>query len=263
MLAFGEPTPIVTEVAPALGPTSGGTAVTITGANFEGATAVKFGSNPAASFSVTSGKTITAVAPAGAGTVDVTVASPTGTSPPVTGDRFTYQKPPTILKLSTKSGPTAGNTPVTIGGTEFTGATQVTFGGVSVAFKVQSPTTITTTSPAGVAGAVDVVVSTPGGSSAISSKDRFSYTPTIESVTPNGGPVAGGTPVTVNGTGFALGSTATTFKFGLGKPTSVNCTSSTTCTMTAPAGSAGTVNVVATVNKVKSPVNPGDAYTYS
>jgi len=263
MLAFGEPTPIVTGLSPSLGAATGGTPVTISGHNFEGATAVKFGATAATSFSVTSATTIEAVAPAGTGTVDVTVTSPNGTSPPVTGDRFTYAKAPTILRLSAKSGPTEGKTPVTITGTEFTGATKVTFGGVSALFKVTSSTSIEATSPPGSVGAVEIQVTTPGGTSATSTKDRFSYTPTVEAVAPNGGPVAGKTSVTVTGTGFALGSTATTFRFGLAKATEVNCTSSTSCTMTSPAGSAGTVNVVATVNKVKSPVNPGDGYTYS
>ena len=46
--------PTVTNVNPNTGPTSGGTSVTITGTNFSGATAVSFGSNAAASFTVNS-----------------------------------------------------------------------------------------------------------------------------------------------------------------------------------------------------------------
>jgi RHS repeat-associated protein len=66
--------PIVNGVSPCTGSTAGGTTVVITGLNFTGASAVKFGSTPAASFSVTSSTSITAVAPAGAtGPVDVTV----------------------------------------------------------------------------------------------------------------------------------------------------------------------------------------------
>ena len=57
---------------------------------------------------------------------------------------------------------------------------------------------------------------------------------------------------------------ATAFKFGKGKAAAVSCESTTSCTMKAPAGTAGTVNVTATVNKATSPVNaPADAYTYS
>jgi hypothetical protein len=81
---------VVTGVSPNSGPASGGTSVTITGAHLDGATAVKFGSANAAGFSIDSPTSITARAPAGAGTVDVTVATPGGASPAVAGDRFTY-----------------------------------------------------------------------------------------------------------------------------------------------------------------------------
>src|SRR6516162_3151416 len=71
--------PAVTNVSPNTGPTSGGTNVTITGTNFSGATAVRFGSNAAGSFTVNSATQITATSPAGSGTVDVTVTTEGGT----------------------------------------------------------------------------------------------------------------------------------------------------------------------------------------
>ena len=74
--------PTVGLVAPSSGPTSGGTSVTVTGTNFTGVTAVKFGTTTAASFSVTSTTSIAVPAPAGsAGTVDVTVAAAGGRAP--------------------------------------------------------------------------------------------------------------------------------------------------------------------------------------
>jgi alpha-tubulin suppressor-like RCC1 family protein len=82
--------PVITKLTPNVGLTSGGTVVTITGANFTGTTAVAFGANSATSFTVNSESTITAVAPAGSSTVDVTVTSPEGTSAIVTADHFTY-----------------------------------------------------------------------------------------------------------------------------------------------------------------------------
>jgi hypothetical protein len=74
------PAPRVLSVGPAIGRTSGGSPVTIIGSGFTGATAVKFGSADASSFSVESDSLITAVAPSGSGTVDVTVTTPGGTS---------------------------------------------------------------------------------------------------------------------------------------------------------------------------------------
>src|SRR2546428_12996670 len=68
----------------------GGSSVTITGTNFSGAAAVRFGNNAAGSFTVNSATQITATSPAGIGTVDVTVTTAGGTSATSTGDRFTY-----------------------------------------------------------------------------------------------------------------------------------------------------------------------------
>jgi hypothetical protein len=83
------PLPTATSVAPNHGPASGGTTVTISGTNLTGATAVTFGSTNATSFTVNSETLITAVAPAGIGTVDVTVTTPDGTSAAGEADRFT------------------------------------------------------------------------------------------------------------------------------------------------------------------------------
>ena len=83
--------PIVTRVSPNTGPPSGGTVVAITGQQLSGATAVKFGSTPATSFTVNSATSITATAPAGTGVVDVTVTSPTGTSITSALDQFNYR----------------------------------------------------------------------------------------------------------------------------------------------------------------------------
>ncbi|WP_369125177.1 IPT/TIG domain-containing protein, partial [Cryobacterium sp. RTS3] len=61
------------------GPATGGTSVVITGTNFTGATAVKFGLSNASGFTVNSATQITATAPSGSGTVDITVVTGGGT----------------------------------------------------------------------------------------------------------------------------------------------------------------------------------------
>src|SRR5262245_32108704 len=83
------PAPTVTNINPNIGPSSGGSSVTITGTNFSGATAVTFGNNAAGSFTVNSATQITATSPAGIGTVDIRVTTAGGTSPISTG-RFSY-----------------------------------------------------------------------------------------------------------------------------------------------------------------------------
>jgi hypothetical protein len=84
--------PSVTDVSPASGPTAGGTTVTVTGSGFTGATAVSFGSDPGLDLSIASDTQLTVTAPptATSGAVDVTVATPSGTSATGEADQFTY-----------------------------------------------------------------------------------------------------------------------------------------------------------------------------
>jgi hypothetical protein len=83
---------------------------------------------------------------------------------------------PTIKKLSPKKGTAGTETPVTITGTGFTGATAVRFGSLEATnVKVDSATSITATSPKGDAGEVEVSVATHGGVSAPVAKDHFTF----------------------------------------------------------------------------------------
>jgi alpha-tubulin suppressor-like RCC1 family protein len=83
--------PKVGSVSPTGGSVAGGTEVTITGTKLSGATTVRFGGEPATSFTVNSSTSITAIAPAhAAGTVDVTVITAGGASKRKTGDHYTY-----------------------------------------------------------------------------------------------------------------------------------------------------------------------------
>src|SRR5262249_31924411 len=90
--------PTVTAVKPALGPTSGGTVVVLTGTNFTNVTDVFFGVTRATTFHVDSPTRITATDPAhAAGTVDVRVVTTTANSPVATADHFTYADPQTLV----------------------------------------------------------------------------------------------------------------------------------------------------------------------
>ncbi|HEY0515826.1 MAG TPA: IPT/TIG domain-containing protein, partial [Solirubrobacteraceae bacterium] len=85
--------PVVTKLSPKAGPSSGGTAVKITGTGFSAPATVKFGSTGATSVTVNSSTSITAVSPPGTkGTVDVTVTTAAGTSGIVKKDHFKYKK---------------------------------------------------------------------------------------------------------------------------------------------------------------------------
>jgi hypothetical protein len=179
---------------------------------------------------------------------------------------FESGKPPVVKKLKPLKGSSAGGTSVTIKG-EFLGdATAVTFGEtVTKDITHDSPESITVISPAGV-GTVDVTVTTTSGESKASSAARFTYgNPSVTGISPNNGPTAGGTEVTITGSGFEPGTSATTFVFGKAAATSVECSSSTTCTAVSPPavkGKAGVVQVRATVNGKKSPAKTDD-FTYT
>src|SRR2546427_6646383 len=83
--------PVITSIKPDAGPTAGGNTVTIAGTCFNGATGVSFGGTPSPNFQVTSDVSITAVAPAGAaGTIDITITGPAGTSAIAPADNYTY-----------------------------------------------------------------------------------------------------------------------------------------------------------------------------
>lgn len=186
---------------------------------------------------------------------------------------------PTVTSVTPSSGPAAGGTSVIIGGTNFKKVQMVKFGSTNAtSFAVNSAKSITAVSPPDVAGKVDVTVTTAKGTSPISATDTFEFTPTITGVSPNTGPPAGGTPVTITGSGFAVGKSATGFRFGLreegeefdtAEAVGVNCTTTTECTVTTPEISDllyeegfATVDVTAIVNNVASPQTPEDRFHY-
>ncbi|MGH9093466.1 MAG: IPT/TIG domain-containing protein, partial [Acidimicrobiales bacterium] len=188
----------VTSVLPNAGPLAGGETVTVAGTFFTGATAVDFGGTPATSFSVVNAGTVTAVEPPGtAGTVDVTVTTPLGTSAATPADHYTYTNGPIVTGVAPASGPPAGGTSVTITGLQLATATAVDFGSLPAAgVTQQSATQVTAVSPPQAAGTVDVTVANAEGTSITSALDRFTYTvPGYWTVASDGGIFAfGGAP---------------------------------------------------------------------
>jgi large repetitive protein len=250
--------PTVTSVSPSSGPASGGTVVTIDGSGFTAASTVNFGTTAATNVTFVSATQISATAPAGAGLVDVTVTTASETSATSSSDQFSYV--PSVTSVSPSSGPTSGGTVVTIDGSGFTSAATVKFG-TAAATNVTyvSATQITAAAPAGTGSGVDITVTTAGGTSATSSSDQFSYAPSVTSVSPNSGLASGGTVVTINGSGFTNGSTV---DFGTTAATSVTFVSATQITATAPAGTAGALNITVTTAGETSATSSSDQFTY-
>jgi large repetitive protein len=262
-----DPTPValVSAVSPLTG--GAGTAVTVGGSGFSGAVAVYFGT-AAATFEVDGDDQIRAWAPAGpTGLVDVTVTAPGGASAAGIADQFTYipLKPPkpAPLTLSPNFGSLAGGTFVTLLGSGFTNATAVTFGGVAAQFKVISDGQIAAASPpapGGTAQAVDVIVTTPIGTSTAVPQDGFTYAalPAVSQITPAEAPYLGGTDVVIGGSGFSgvdavlFGVTPATFQFW----------SDGVVTATAPPG-VGTTHVVVRTKLGLSAPGPASSFTYA
>ncbi len=260
--------PVVTGISPSAGPLAAGTTVTISGTGLSGATAItfdpplSFGTNPATNINCTA-KSCTVTAPAGAaGTVDVQVTTIGGTSATSSADQYTYTAAPAVTAVSPSAGPITAGTIVTITGTNLTGTTAITFGTAKATTVSCTATVCTGKAPAGVAGTVDVQVTTPGGSSATSSADQYTYlaAPTVTAVSPSAGPITAGTTVTITGTNLT-GATAITFGTN-GAASGISCTA-TSCTALAPSGAAGAINVTVTTAGGTSATSSASKYTYT
>src|SRR5208283_539421 len=103
-------------------------------------------------------------------------------------------------------------------------------------YTIVSDTSITATSPAHAAGVADITVTNETGTSSTSSADHFTYdaVPTVTAVSPAAGPIAGGTTVTITGTGFADAIATTGVKFASTNASSYTIVSDTSITATSP-----------------------------
>ncbi|MBO8194636.1 IPT/TIG domain-containing protein [Streptomyces oryzae] len=253
--------PTAASIVPTSGPVTGGTPFTITGTNLTGAN-VLFGGVPATGVVVDpSGNSLTGVTPPGIapGNVPVTVITPNGTATVPGG--FTYLAvTPTADSIVPTSGPVTGGTPFTITGTNLTSA-NVLFGGLPATGVVVDPSgnSLTGVTPAGLApGNVTVTVVTPNGTANV--PGGFTYTavaPTADTITPNSGPAAGGTPFVITGTGLTGGSVT------IGGNAATGVTVDPTGTLlfgTAPAGTVGNQPVVVTTPGGTATVPGGFTY---
>ena len=260
LYTYGSPT--VTSVSTDVGPTAGGTSVTIAGTGFAPDSKVTFGSQAATAVTVTSSTSITATAPAGtAGSVDVTVTTPAGTSPTSIYDLFAYGAP-VIASVAPDAGPLAGGNDVIVAGAGFVPGLTVYFGNVESpsATVLAGGTGFTAVVPAGTAGPVDITVSTPMGTSTTSTADLYFYgAPTVTKISPASGTTTGGTAVTISGTGFAPDATVA---FGLQAATSVAVDSPSSITAIAPAANPGVIDVRVGIPAGLSAMSAADLFEY-
>lgn len=215
--------PAVYSVDPAQGLDTVAPTVTVNGVNLSGITSAHFGAMAATNWitgpPLFANDTHTTVygpiqSP---GTVDVTITTGGGTSAINAGDVYTYLPEPAtaVTALGPDRGPAAGGTTMYVEGAGFTGATAVAFGSASAAgFTVVDDDLIQAVSPGGV-GQVDVIVTTPRGSSSASAADLYTYlSPPLAPLNPNAvaGPYGSGTAgVTWSAPSFDGGSAITQY----------------------------------------------------
>lgn len=266
---YNLPAPAISGISPATGPLNGGTAVTISGTNFLSGDTVKFGGTSATNVNVVSGTSITAVTPAHtSGKVDVVVTHSGGSSSGTLSAGFEYIAPNqiTVTSFNPTTGPTSGNTLVTITGTNFQAGATVTFGtSPATHVIVVNSTTITALTPLGpatqqVAVPVSVTVTNPDSTTATLGGFQYTVPPlAVLSLEPPAGPPAGGNVVTLIGAGFTS-ALASTVKFGGVSATNVQVINAVNMKVTVPAHAAGAVDVALTVGATTSTAT--NAYVY-
>ncbi|MFT4218614.1 MAG: IPT/TIG domain-containing protein [Micropruina sp.] len=256
--------PSVTGVSPARGRTAGKTVVTLTGQGFSGAKRVAFGTNIGSRLTIISDTKLQVAAPAGKGTVPVRVTTKAGATSPKSGKAiYRYVSAPTVAKVSPKSGSADGKTSVTITGKNFVDVTGVRFGNApGTDIRVISEKKLVVSTPAHAAGTVYVRVATAHGTSPKTTHGKFSFAagPTVREISPTSGPEAGGTTVTITGSGFTE---LTQVTFGGVPGTNLNVISSRKLTVTTPPRKDGVVDVLVTGRYGTSQPTTATRYTYT
>lgn len=249
------PTPLtVTSVLPAIGPSSGGTNVTLLGTGFEAGVAIVFGDAGATDITVVNNQVVSLTTPAhSAGPVDISVIAPDGQSTVVSGG-FVYGDPPPPLPLTIASvqpgqGNASGGTSVTLLGTQFQPGMAVLFGNVAATdVQVINSQIATAKTPANAPGMVDVsIIDNQSTATRTVAYEYLDDGPQIVSVTPNIGPDTGGTQVTINGSGFCENAAVL---FGALAATNVDVINSQLLTAISPPQAAGTVDISVNCNGV-------------
>ncbi len=140
-------------------------------------------------------------------------------------------KAPVIKKVNPHKGSPAGGNEVTITGKQFEHIVGVYFGATEAEIVQEGTEKLEVVAPPGV-GKVEVTVLTEFGTS---EGKTYEYgKPQLTSLSPDEGPLGGGTEVTVTGAGFEVGEHGTAFEFGKATATQVDCTSTTSCVVIAP-----------------------------
>src|SRR3989344_2781582 len=197
--------PIINDMSPRKGPTSGGTRVIITGGNFSASGAAVAFDGVQGTIISRSANSIVVDTPqhSGTGTVAMRITNPDGIFADSPNFQFTYGNP-IITGLNPASGPLSGGTEVTISGDFFTTNPTVTFGGTQGQIVSASLNSIRVRTPSqNSAGTVAIRVTNPNNAFADSPNFQFTYEASVPPPPPP--PSGGGNLATPPGTDGPLG----------------------------------------------------------
>jgi hypothetical protein len=232
--------PHVLGVSPARGPSSGGIEAEVVGGGFAPDARVLFGDAEAQVLDRVDVHRIRVVVPAHvAGTVDVRVDSTVAVATLVGG--FAYFRALTCEAPSPSSGPVEGGTRITLSGSGFTGGVRVRVGALLAETTVIDENTLSAVTPPGSVGPVDVVVD--NGEATCKVPRGFVYLDDLQvlAIQPNNGAVAGGTKVTIIGSGFV--GRDLVVRFAEGDGTELEVVDPATLRVRTPPGIPGPVDV--------------------
>jgi len=252
----------VNQFSPQEGRTTGGNLLAILGSNFPPQVSVAIGGKPITQMEVTD-KLITGLTPPGAeGEHDIWLTAP-GLDYSIHVGKFIYNPPSNVVveRITPDNGKQAGGDMATIAGSGFLPGATVAIGGVEATDTGVIPTLISFTVPPGTEGAKDVVVTNPDGQKATLHRGyTYNPFPVIKRVEPrHGGPLRGGTEITITGSNFIEGVVVT---IGEKRVQQLDFFSPTELRLETPPGTAGPKPVRVT-NPDGQEVVKEDGFTYN
>lgn len=260
--------PTIGSVEPASGPTAGGTVATVHGQGFTKDTEISIGGAKATVLEVTSTVALQIVTPPGPlGKATVTAVTKYGSGLLPGGYVYSDDKGQAatqILSVAPAEGPMTGGNTVALIATGLVSAsdTTVLIGNKSakiVKVSAAAHTALVTVPKASVAGPVDITLITSKGSDKAIAGYKYLDQLSLLSATPPIGPAAGGTTVSLKGSGFAKGKPMV--KIGALPAAAVTVVSDAELTVVTPPGTAGYVDIVVKVGEGVAALKNGFSYT--
>jgi hypothetical protein len=243
---------------PTHGPAAGDSAVTVVGSGFDASTTFQVGGSSAMVLALPDPHVAVVMVQAGPANQWVAVSASAGAAQASLGHGYHYNL--ALGSVSPPSGASEGGDPVTLRGAGFTSGLEVFFAGLPATdVSTSSATAVAATTPVG-SGAAEVRVRDAAdhqNEAVLSPGFTFVEPVTVGRVSPDLGAIAGGTYVTVLGTGFATG---TSVLFGTTPLKDLRVIDAHTITGHSPPGAVGAVDVAVKLGASKD-VSPG-AFSY-